>query len=537
VRREDMANLIIVDDEKLEIEGIKSTVDFNKFGIREVFEAYNIRQAKELFLSHSVDLMFCDIEMPQGSGIELLAWARENYPKTECIFITCHADFNYSRKAIQLGSLDYILKPAMSEELEKVLLKAMEKIKKADEQLEHSRFSKLWIKHQPLIIESFWLDIINQKILPTYEEIKKAALEINFPGLEDMKVIPILSRVQNWNKKMNTRDEKLMEFAIRNLAQNLILKEEGNGITLELDKETMLTLIYLEEFEDKDLNSLKEDCRKYIEDCRKYLRCDLSCYLGSKIYNHELVETVNKLLVLDKNNIVYTNKVFVLEEKREASTTVSLPDMSMWALMLENGKSHSLLEEVNEFMKSLSKSPEVNANIIYQFQQDFIQVLHSYLKGKGVLAHMLFSDEQSVELYNKATRSVSYMIQFVEYGIDKASSYVAEIEKSKSLVGKVKSFIKLNIDKELTREDIAEKVYLNHIYLARIFKKETGISLSEYIQQERLKVAKELLSKSKMPVSTVAAQIGYTNFSHFSRMFRKSLGISPVDYRKKCNEK
>jgi two-component system, response regulator YesN len=532
-----MANLIIVDDEKLEVEGIKSTVDFSKFDITEVFEAYNIRQAKELFLSHSVDLMFCDIEMPQGSGIELLAWVRENYPKTECIFITCHADFNYSRMAIQLGSLDYILKPAMPEELEKVTLKAMEKIKKSDEQLEHSRFSKLWIKHQPLIIERFWLDIINQKIPSTHEEIKKVALEINFPGLEDMKVIPILARVQNWNKKMNTRDEKLMEFAIRNISQNLILKEEGNGITLELDKETMLSLIYLEELEDKDLNSLKEDCRKYIDECRKHLGCDLSCYLGSNIYNHELVETVNKLLALDKNNVVYTNKLFVLEEKREASLPISLPDMSMWILMLENGKKDRVLEEVNDFMKALANSTEVNANVMYQFQQDIIQVLHYYLKGKGILAHMLYSDDQSVELYSKATRSISHMIQFVVYGIEKADSYVAEIEKSKSLVGKVKSFIKLNIDKELTREDIAEQVYLNPIYLARIFKKETGMSLFEYIQEARLKIAKELLSKSKMPVSTVAAQIGYTNFSHFSRMFRKSLGISPVDYRKKCNEK
>ncbi|MCM8709907.1 response regulator [Clostridium sp. SYSU_GA19001] len=527
-----MANLIIVDDEKLEIEGIKSTVDFYKLGITEIFEANNIRQAKELFLNNSIDLMFCDIEMPQGSGIELLEWVRENFPKTECIFITCHADFNYSIKAIQLGSLDYILKPAMPEELEKVVVKAMEKIKMANEQLQHSRFSKLWVKHQPLIIERFWLDIINQTIPSTHEEIRKAALEINFPGLEDMNVIPILVKVQNWNREMNMRDEKLMEFAIGNIAQNLILKEESNGITLELDKETVLILIYLDEFEDKDLSLLKEDCKKYITECSKYLGCDLSCYLGSRISNHELFETVNKLLELDKNNVIFTNKVFSLDEKREVSQDIRLPDMGMWLPMLESGKKDLVLEEIYVFMKELTNSKEVNANVLYQFQQDFIQVLHSYLKGKGVLAHMLYSDNQSAELYNKATRSIAHMIKFAEYGIEKALSYVAEIEKSKSLVGKVKSFIKLNIDKELTREYIADQVYLNPIYLARIFKKETGIPLSEYIQKERLKVAKELLSKSNMPVSSIAAQVGYTNFSHFSRMFRKALGISPVDYRK-----
>lgn len=527
-----MVNLIIIDDEKLEVEGIKATVDFSRLGISSVYEAYNIRQAKEIFLNNPVDIMLCDIEMPQGSGIELLSWVREHYPKTECIFVTCHADFNYAKQAIKLGSLDYILKPAQPQDLEKVILKAMDNINKAGELVEHSRFSKLWLKHQPLLIERFWFDVLSQKIPPTQDEIKRRALEINLPGLEEMKLLPILIKAQSWPTKLDQRDEKLMEFALKNIAQELILKDQGNGIIVETVNGALLLLIYLEDSESFDMEQLEKDCSEYISACCRYLDCELSCYIGDSIQARRLAETAQKLTMMDKNNVAYKNKVFFINHRPAEHTAVNLPDMSPWILLLDEGERDKIIQNLEDYLNALVESVELNSFVLHQIQQDFMQILHFYLKGKGIQAHQLFSDDHSVELFSLAAHSVSDMKHWMVHNIDKALKYASEVRKSKSVVWNVKQFIELNVGKDLSCEEIANQVFLNPIYLNRIFKKETGVSLSEYIQQRRLKIAKDLLSNTNMPVSTIAAHVGYTNFSHFSRMFRKHTNMSPMDFRR-----
>jgi AraC-type DNA-binding domain-containing proteins len=109
---------------------------------------------------------------------------------------------------------------------------------------------------------------------------------------------------------------------------------------------------------------------------------------------------------------------------------------------------------------------------------------------------------------------------------------VGEKRKPQMIVNLVKDYIKLNIDQELTREQISNCVYLNSDYLDRIFKKETGISVAKYMMEERFKISCELLLKTDISISEIAAAVGYTNISHFSSMFKKMSGINPAEYRK-----
>ena len=88
----------------------------------------------------------------------------------------------------------------------------------------------------------------------------------------------------------------------------------------------------------------------------------------------------------------------------------------------------------------------------------------------------------------------------------------------------------------MSRNEIAEKVYLNPEYLSRLFRKHTGITLSEFITSERIRIAKDYLTNTRMPVSIIATKTGYANFSHFSKMFKKSTGLSPNEFRQ-ANQK
>ena len=78
-------NLLIVDDEYLIIEDLLSITDWEMTGVTEIYTAMNAARAKQLLLEKQVDLMLCDIEMPQTDGLELLKWAKENCPSLEVI--------------------------------------------------------------------------------------------------------------------------------------------------------------------------------------------------------------------------------------------------------------------------------------------------------------------------------------------------------------------------------------------------------------------------------------------------------------------
>jgi two-component system response regulator YesN len=525
-----VSSVLIVDDEQIAVESIQFGLNWSEFGISSVHTAYSVRQAKEIFENHRIDILLCDIEMPQASGLDLLAWVRERFPKTETIFLTSHADFSYAKQAIQLGSLDYMLKPILFEELGVVMGKATEKISKESEMSEYSQYGKYWFQHQPLLIERFWLDIINQTIPSNPEAVMKAAEERNIPYADEMSFYPVLIRVQRWHKSVSLRDKKILEYALKNSAEELIIKERQNGMLIAMGVDTLLAILTVEAGTQEDL---KQSCQNYIASCHQYFYCDLSCYMGDEVVGHEMTAMVFKLMELDKDNVAYDNRVFLLKEAQIAEGSNKLPDMSLWAVLLKEGAKEKVLAEAALFFEQFNVKERLNAQLLHQFYQNFQQMLHYLLQTKGIQAHQLLSDHETMELSANATRSVTDLLHWIRHVVGKAMNYMAVVEQSQSVVGKVIAYIKQHISEELSRDDIAGYVYLNPDYLARIFKKETGLIISDYLIQERVKIAQELLANTDMPVAAVASQIGYSNFSYFSRVFKKVTDLNPVEYRLK----
>ena len=118
-------NALLVDDDRYFVAALREKIDWPSLGIDEVYSAYNIRGAREIIERHAIRVMLCDIEMPQGSGLELLAWIRERAYPVQAIFLTNYADFHYAQKALELQSLDYYLKPVALDKLYPGIAKAV----------------------------------------------------------------------------------------------------------------------------------------------------------------------------------------------------------------------------------------------------------------------------------------------------------------------------------------------------------------------------------------------------------------------------
>ena len=121
--------ILIVDDDKLLVDKLEETVNWSKIGIDMVFTANNIRQAQKLLEEYPIEMLLCDIDMPQGNGLELLEWIRYKKLDIECAFLSSYANFAYAQMALKLSSREYLLKPISNTDLEIALLRLVEIVK------------------------------------------------------------------------------------------------------------------------------------------------------------------------------------------------------------------------------------------------------------------------------------------------------------------------------------------------------------------------------------------------------------------------
>ncbi|MBY9078346.1 response regulator [Paenibacillus sp. HN-1] len=525
-----MYNLMIVDDEMLVVEGLLFDLDKEKLQLSQVLTAYTTKMAKEVFEQHRVDIMLCDIEMPQESGLQLLSWVREHYPDTVSIIITSHADFHYAKEAIELGSLDYLLKPVPTVELERVIEKAKSRLTRVTQ---FNHYHKFWSQQQPLVVERFWLDLLHHTIPAKELAVNEAMKESKLPFSAEMRFLPLLISVQRWSKDLDLRSRKILEYALKNSAEEMLIGELKMGSIVPLDRSRMLIIFVHESDENAITEQLLTKCKAYIESCTRYFYCDISCYIGASAYAHEISDMYNELVSLERNNVAFNNKVFFLKADAISTVAARLPDMELWATLLKKGAKDTIINEVSSYLDRLVLLKQINAEVLHKLHLDFLQLVYFVLNLKGIQAHQLFSDRLSTELSDNATRSVADLKVWVRHTVDKA----IEHSEADNVVDKVKKYIALHLESdELSRDIIAAQTYLNPDYLSRIFKKQTGLSISDYVIHERIRMASELLTKTDMPISQVAGSVGYSNFSHFTNIFKKYMKCSPVEYRLKHQE-
>lgn len=119
-------------------------------------------------------------------------------------------------------------------------------------------------------------------------------------------------------------------------------------------------------------------------------------------------------------------------------------------------------------------------------------------------------------------------------GLDcKTSEYITEED---NLISKVKNYIYLNRNKDITSNDICRELNCSRSLVSHQFKTQTGMSLREYLTKLRLKDAKSLLENSNLTVTDIAFTVGFGSSNYFANVFKKEIGMSPNSYRKEARK-
>lgn len=115
-----MFNVLVVDDEHIQREGIKNLIYQYKFPFH-VLEAENGRAAEEILNRNAIDILITDVKMPMMSGLELSKLAKKTQDNLKIVICSGYDEFEYAKTAIKLGVVNYLLKPLVIEEFLEVM--------------------------------------------------------------------------------------------------------------------------------------------------------------------------------------------------------------------------------------------------------------------------------------------------------------------------------------------------------------------------------------------------------------------------------
>ncbi len=178
-------NILIVDDEIIIINILKETIDWNSIGISQVFSAYNAFEAKKVLEQHLIDIIICDIEMPQENGLNLLEWVKKHYPHVLNIILTAFPNFNYAQSAIAIGVYKFLVKPIVFADLVKIVQEAVDKRKKEMLKDKLRKYGEYLIEHSDFKV-------------PVEEQLDIMVNKLKEPNADNSKEQSVVNIVKNY---------------------------------------------------------------------------------------------------------------------------------------------------------------------------------------------------------------------------------------------------------------------------------------------------------------------------------------------------
>lgn len=524
-------NILIVDDDKYVIEGVVNGVTWDSLPIENVYTAIGSYQARNIFAKIPVHILLCDIEIPYESGLELVEWIRDQGFQTHVIFFTSYADFHYAQKAIQLGSFEYVLKPIAYEQLTDIILRTTEAVEKEAVRKKYQEMGQYWMDSQQLRKENFWYKLLTRHIALTKEEVYERVEKLMLEYTKEHSFLILSADIAVPNNGVEKLEQGMYVYKISNLLEDCFLKE---GVQIEaIWQETLsrwYSVIRLTNCE-KTKQKLPEYGRDFLEAIDQKMKKEGSLYFSEIVTLEEAYEQMTRIKEMRFHNIGFREGMFFAEKFKRRQVSYQKPDMNRVELLFSLGDKSGIKKYIDEYLRYHAEFYEFNMETLQSFMFDIMQSIFSMLREKQIEAHQLFSDSKTRQYYEKALESISDMEKYVYYLFDIAIDYRSYMQETENVIDKMVKYIEENLDKNITRADLAQLVYLNADYMSRMFKEEKGVSLVAYITTRRMEKAKQLLLTTNESIYSIASKTGYVTSSYFAKKFKEYYGVAPAEYK------
>ena len=536
-----MYKVLIADDEKRICKLIKCLVDWEAKEMEVISVVHNGLEALEIVKADKPDIIITDIRMPELDGLDLIRELKAAHPDIAFIIISGYRQFEYARKALQYGAEDYLLKPIKENELNRVLdriLQQKTELKKAtDEQkqlketsLEHIKkmheifvndmvmgyidtadFNMEYLQNEyccefpfscyVLIGIKLDFDIENLNPSEIAEILKKRIQAIVDNNLGELESTVYYSTVTDNILYGLLNFEKEQEKKLRHKIRHIISDIRNMGGNENLSVHTTV-----------GISSLSDDCSE--------INCKVSEVKDAIM--DRLIKGVDKIIEYQKKSVLF-----------DVNDYINFP-MQKKILDCVESRNRSEILKILEVLKERLKVDEVNdGQFLLMIWNGVIEVLllgckncfhpETIEKMKEVFSSALHTCYSQEQMETKITRIVDRLLIKMDSALE---------EKGKKPIQDAKRYIQLHYMEPLTLEMVGDYAGLNPAYFSSLFKQEEGVSFLEFLTIVRMKKAKELLMTREKTMRDIAADVGYQDEKYFSRAFKKTVGLSPSEYRK-----
>ncbi len=515
-----MYRVLIVDDEPMIRKGLRETVEWDNLGLEIAGEAGDGISALEIIESNLPHILITDIKMPKMDGIELIRTIKELGLSMKIMILSGYSDFEYMKDAIKLGVDSYLLKPIDNDELAMNLSDAVQGIERT--RLLHTR--------QIQGFELLRLNLLNRLVTKNIR-MKEFEDKASFLGLSlEAKQYLCAACSVDFSGGEFFDNEQLALFAVNNICVELTRDSD----VVFIDAKGRIVILFLDDTVSEMYKTAEAVLNKLTSYVPEYLGVSALIGVGTHVSALEDVWTSYGSAVrsLDYsafivNNGVIWHKDIVLDSDTTAVVNV---DYDLVKELLTNGEK----EEFCAYMDGIFH--ELQGHVVtVDYVRNFVIRLIIEIAGifRSAEAPVDFSAAANYDytLLMKM-RGVNDFKDYFYLLLEKLFDKTASLQKqSRGVVDLVVSRIEKSYYKNLTLNQMAADFHINTSYLGQVFKKEKGVSFTNYINGFRIKKAQELLTDHGLKVYEIAEKVGFTDYQYFLKIYKKFTGANPSDLR------
>ena len=541
--------ILLVDDEYYLVQGVKYLIEQNSFGIDTILTAYSAQQARELYETQDIDILLADVEMPKEDGLSLVRWVRENGFESVNILLTGHESFQYARTAIELGVLEYLVKPATSESLSAVLSRAVTGIRRRGEEE---------LIRQQTNMALFWRSLYNGSLSPGPDSIAlfQSRYDLGGIALSDQYIYAYLTVSRK--EEPGAADPHSYSSAAE--AAPLSAVDDGKGglsfpalvrfLKIEMGPDTWLAVTdtrgYMVSFglpDDTDpapeaervshrLTDVMDRLNQTWPDYRMVLYLFDAAPLAAAPYACELLQQYTTRIYASSGTVVPVLSASGVNPfsgtDRQIAQRLQIPRWAEW--ITQHRGQDILLQLRSQFQQQDTLFSSRDLSIVYYGLLH--AVFSAFTDREEALTELSGSMAHAGDL-SSILSSPDQLLTWAGRMLDEAALILSRSDDASSVTEQVKTFIRSHYaDPSLDRARIAEAVHMSPDYLSYLFHKEADTTLSAFLNAERIAAAKKLLLTTDAGAQEIAEKVGFSGVPYFHKQFKKSTGMTPNAYRK-----
>jgi two-component system response regulator YesN len=537
-----MLNVVLADDDFIVREVLRNSIDWAEMDMTVAAAAADGREALDCCLGLEPDILLADIRMPNLSGLEVAIHLRERGLRTRVIFVSGIQDFDYARTAVNVHAAGYILKPIRLEEVTAALKKVRDELEMEFNREQVLRRMKEHLDENIPLARDLFLHNLTLGVPENDGDLDEKLEYLALPFRSGEEMVAAEGEIDDYRELIRDKTEQdihLLNFTIKGFIDRVLKNYQAGGcFTL---RDGVYVILFNRNYTEIHKVSLIFDT--ICSMLKEFGGLTLSAGIGNRVDSLRLAYRSYKEADSALKNKFFTGPgslihfgdiaaaTAVAGEPRENSRLIRLRKELLEQLC--HGEERRLREILAGYYSCTGVSGMVSREYVRgQFLELIIASYQEFCKTEGEAPEIfdgyveamgaVLRAETMAEIQNQTTLMLTKISRYFN------AKYH---QRSGAAIARIKNYIVKMRDRNISLADIANEAYMSPSYMCAVFKRETGQTLNEFIIEDKMNRAKDMLINTKMKIFEIALHLGYEAPHYFSYSFKHYTGQTPQQFR------